>query len=227
MFNIKKHKSLLVQILKDIYSDIKLSNSLGFKGGTALLLLYDLPRFSVDLDFNLICMENKEYVYEKVESILSKYGIIHDKADKHFGLLCVLDYGVDERKLKLDISNRSFGEEYEIKNYLGITLNVMKIEDMLANKLVAITDRKTLTTRDVFDCKYLMEQRIEINQNIVKKRTGFSLKDYFEKCISVVEKIPSNRVLFGLGELIEEELKKDIKQNLLKDFIFFCNLYKE
>jgi hypothetical protein len=52
MVNINKHKFFLVQILKDIYSDIELSNYLGFKGGSALMFFYDLPRFSVD--FNLI-----------------------------------------------------------------------------------------------------------------------------------------------------------------------------
>jgi len=44
----------MVQLLKDIYSDIELANYLGFKGGTALMFFYELPRFSVDLDFNLI-----------------------------------------------------------------------------------------------------------------------------------------------------------------------------
>ena len=59
MIDINKHKYFLVQILKDIYSDIELANCLGFKGGTALMFFYDLPRFSVDLDFNLI-KEGKE-----------------------------------------------------------------------------------------------------------------------------------------------------------------------
>jgi hypothetical protein len=37
MIDINKHKFLLLQILKDIYSDIKLANCMGFKGGTALM----------------------------------------------------------------------------------------------------------------------------------------------------------------------------------------------
>ena len=59
MVNINKHKFFLVQILKDIYSDIELSNYLGFKGGTALMFFHDLPRFSVDLDFNFIDGEHR------------------------------------------------------------------------------------------------------------------------------------------------------------------------
>ena len=54
MVDINRHRFFLVQILKDIYTDLELANCLGFKGGNALMFLYDLPRFSVDLDFNLL-----------------------------------------------------------------------------------------------------------------------------------------------------------------------------
>ena len=67
MVDINKHKFFLVQILKDIYSDFDLANSLGFKGGTALMFFYGLPRFSVDLDFNLIHAEKEKLVYQKVQ----------------------------------------------------------------------------------------------------------------------------------------------------------------
>ena len=74
MIDLNKHKFLLIQILKDIYSDIELSSCLGFKGGTALMFFYDLPRFSVDLDFNLLHKEQEDLVYNKVRKILLKYG---------------------------------------------------------------------------------------------------------------------------------------------------------
>lgn len=108
MANINKHKFFLMQILKDIYSDIELANSLGFKGGTALMFFYDLPRFSVDLDFNLLDLTKEKTVYEKVRIILLKYGKIFDEALKFYGPIIVLDYGVGERKLKVEISNRQW-----------------------------------------------------------------------------------------------------------------------
>ncbi len=39
-----KHKNILLQILKDIYSDTSIAPYLGFKGGTAAMMFYDLPR---------------------------------------------------------------------------------------------------------------------------------------------------------------------------------------
>ena len=72
------------QILKDIYTDVSISPLLGFKGGTCAYFFYKLPRFSVDLDFDLleITNENKKIVFEKVVAILSKYGQIKDQHTK-------------------------------------------------------------------------------------------------------------------------------------------------
>jgi predicted nucleotidyltransferase component of viral defense system len=60
--NIPTHKTILFQILKDIYSDTTIAPFLGFKGGTATLLFYNLDRFSVDLDFDLLDESKENYV---------------------------------------------------------------------------------------------------------------------------------------------------------------------
>ena len=70
MLSIVKHRVILVQILKDIYSDIEISSSLGFKGGTAVYLFYKLNRFSVDLDFNLLDEEKEQIVFDKINKII-------------------------------------------------------------------------------------------------------------------------------------------------------------
>lgn len=136
MININRHKFFLVQILKDIYSDIELANDMGFKGGTALMFFYNLPRFSIDLDFNLLNNTKEDKVFNSVRNIVLKYGKIHDEAIKHFGPIIVLDYGTGERKLKVEISNRNFNDHYEIKNFLGINMKVMVQPDMFAHKLL-------------------------------------------------------------------------------------------
>ena len=80
------------------------------------MFLYDLPRFSVDLDFNLLHVEHEELVYNRMKQLLLHYGTLHDEAKKYFGPIFVLDYGKDERKLKIEISNRQFDNHYETKN---------------------------------------------------------------------------------------------------------------
>ena len=159
MIDINRHKFFMVQILKDIYTDIELSNWLGFKGGTALMFFYDLPRFSIDLDFNLLNKDSEDVVYRKIRKIVLKYGTIFDEAQKFYGPLIVLDYGVDERKLKVEISNRMFENRYEIKNLLGINVKVMVKEDLFAHKLCALLDRNGIANRDIFDCWFFMQNQ--------------------------------------------------------------------
>jgi len=227
MIDINKHKYFLVQILKDIYSDIELANCLGFKGGTALMFFYDLPRFSVDLDFNLINEGKEKLVYNKVREILSKYGTIYDEAPKFFEPLVVLDYGIGERKLKVEISNRRFDDRYEIKNLLGINMKVMIGADMFAHKLCALLDRSSLTSRDIFDCWFFMKNHTPVNKDIVESRMNMPFADYIQKCIGVIESVNDRFLLQGMGELMNDEMKKFVRKNLRTDTISLFKFYKD
>jgi predicted nucleotidyltransferase component of viral defense system len=227
MIDVNKHKYLLLRILKDIYTDIELSNYLAFKGGTALMFFYGLPRFSVDLDFNLISLGKEKTVYNKVRQILSKYGRIHDEAPKFFGPLVVLDYGFGERKLKLEISNRQFGDRYEIKNLLGINIKVMVQADMFAHKLCALLDRETITNRDIFDCWFFMDMQSPVNKNIVETRMNIPYAAYLQKCIDTLENRSDKGLLQGIGELLDNKMKTFVRNKLKPETISLLKFYKE
>ena len=226
MVDINRHKFLLVQILKDIYTDIELANCLGFKEGTALMFFYNLPRFSVDLDFNLLDTAKEDLVYERVRKILLKYGSIFDEAKKFHGPLIVLDYGFGERKLKVEISNRAFDDRYEVKNLLGINMKVMVQEDMFAHKLCALLDRHTIASRDIFDCWFFMQNHTPMNKEIVESRRGMTMSDYLQKCIESLESISDSGLLKGLGELMDENMKKFVKTKMHSEVIGLLRLYK-
>ncbi len=227
MVDINKHRFYLVQILKDIYSDIELSNCLGFKGGTSLMFFYNLPRFSVDLDFNLLDPNKEDIVYKKVRKILLKYGTIFDEAKKFYGPLIVLDYGVNERKLKVEITNRLFDNNYEIKNLLGLNILVMVQEDMFAHKLCALLDRESITNRDIFDCWFFMQKQTPINKNIVEFRMDMPFVDYVQKCIEKIESMSGKSLLQGMGELMDNKMKTFVRNKLRTEVIGLLKFYKD
>jgi predicted nucleotidyltransferase component of viral defense system len=226
MIDINRHKFYMVQILKDIYTDIELASFLGFKGGTALMLFYDLPRFSVDLDFNLLDVEKDEIVYRKIRKILLKYGKIFDEAKKFYGLLIVLDYGINERKLKVEISNRLFDNRYEVKNLLGINMKVLAQEDMFAHKLCALLDRNTITNRDIFDCWFFMQKKTPVNKSIVESRMETSFTGYLQTCIELLESMSDRVLLHGMGELMDNKMKKFVQTKMRTEVIGLLKLYK-
>ena len=224
--DLNKHKFYMLQILKDIFSDAELADCIGFKGGTALMFFYDLPRFSVDLDFNLLDPSKVNQVYDKVRDILLKYGKIHDEALKHFGPVFVLDYGQNERKLKVEISNRKYDDHYEIKNLLGIEMRVLTKPDMFSHKLCALLDRTEITGRDIFDCWFFLNSHTPINSHIVESRMGMPLLDYLQRCIETVEQVSDKTIMNGLGELTDGEMKKFAKTKLRKETVSLLTFFK-
>ena len=82
--DIATHRTILFQILKDIYSDTTISPFLGLKGGTAAWMFYGLDRFSVDLDFDLLDESQEEVVFDRVINIAAKYGVLKGTYKKRF-----------------------------------------------------------------------------------------------------------------------------------------------
>jgi len=227
MFDINRHRFYLVQILKDIYTDIELANYLGFKGGTALMFFYDLPRFSVDLDFDLLDAGKEAYVYEKLRKIVLKYGRIFDEAKKFYGPLLVLDYGKGERKLKIEISKRMFDNAYEMKNLFGFNVKVMRESDMFSHKLCALLDRSSITNRDSFDTWFFLNRQTPVNKAIVETRMNVSLEVHLHDCINILETLNSKRLLDGLGELMNAETKQFVRTKLLNETISLLQFYRK
>jgi len=221
------HKTILLQILKDIYTDTSLGPLLGFKGGTAAHLFYDLGRFSVDLDFDLLNEDKEAFVFEKIEKILREYGTIKEKRKKQHTLFFVLSYDEKAQNIKVEINRRSFGSRYELKSYLGISMLVMTREDMFAHKLVAIFERAKTANRDVYDIWHFLKNRWPVNKEIVEKRTKMDFKDYLKKCIEFMESLINRSILSGMGELLDEKQKAWAKANLKKDTVFLLKVRLE
>lgn len=190
------------------------------------MFFYGLPRFSTDLDFNLLDISKEVEVYDEVRKILLKYGKIHDEALKFYGPLLVLDYGAGERKLKIEISKRNFEDSYNFQNLLGIDIRVMDSANMLSHKLCALLDRTELTNRDIFDSWYLMEKRTPLVRKIIEERMAMSLEEYLDKCISTLSSLKSSGLLNGLGELMDETWKKFVRSKLLSETIQLLQFYR-
>ncbi|PKL72332.1 hypothetical protein CVV26_02095 [Candidatus Kuenenbacteria bacterium HGW-Kuenenbacteria-1] len=232
MLNREKHQLIMGQVLKDIYTDVTISPLLGFKGGTCAYLFYNLPRFSVDLDFDLLVVneENQKMVFEKIVAILGKYGEVKDQYIKRFTVFALLSYGDDDHNIKVEINVRKLVENiqnhYEMKEYLGISMFVAKKDYLFASKLSALTLRNETAMRDIFDIHYFAKSNWDINAEVIKERTSKTTKEYLADCISFIEKVKDNQMLQGLGELVDSEKEKAwIRNHLKADSIFMLKNY--
>ena len=227
MVKIDLHKSVFINILREIYSDSLLRTTLGFKGGTAAMLFYDLPRFSVDLDFDLLFPDKKEAVMEKLRKLLPGFANLTEAVEKRFTLFFLLNYRKGERNLKIEISKRPTKSEYRPKNYLGISVLVMSKSDMAAGKLAALLTRKRFAARDVFDIWFFLKSGWIIDEQSLKLKSGYNLLEALEKVSSILKKLKKIQLLSGLGDLLDSKQKVFVKEKLIEEAIFNINLYKE
>ncbi len=222
-----KHKNIMLQILKDIYSDTSISPFLGFKGGTAAFMFYDLPRFSVDLDFDLLDEAQEDNVFSKVENIIKKYGKIRESQKKRYNLFFVISYEEKNQNIKIEINRRSFGSKYILKTYLGISMLVMIKEDMVAHKLMAMYERIGKSNRDIYDVWFFLKNNWDINKEIVEKRANMSFEDFLKKNIKSLERFEERSILSGMGELLTTDQKAWVKKSLKVDTLFLLKLKLE
>ena len=225
-----KHKNILVKILKDIYTDPTISTILGFKGGTAATLFYDLNRFSVDLDFDLLNAEKEDYVFERVKAILENYGKLKQIRKKRFNLFYILSYDkkdINAQNVKVEINRREFGSRYDVKSFLGISMQVMVKEDMAAHKLCAMYERIGKTSRDIFDAQFFLAHDWPVNKKIIEDRMGVTYKEFLKKAIAVMEKFDDRDILTGMGELLSEKQKLWARENLKAEALFALRLALE
>lgn len=222
-----KHKHILLQILKDIYSDTALAPFLGFKGGTAALMFYGLNRDSVDLDFDLLDGSKEQAVFESIRKIAANYGTIVDARVKRFGLVTVIAYDKQSQNIKIEVNRRDFGSRYELKTMLGISLLVMVQEDMFAHKLMAMYERIGKTSRDIFDVYFFAKNHWPINRSIVERRSEMTFPALLAKCVEQLETMNNRHILDGLGELLSQPQKDWARGKLRSETIFLLKAWLE
>lgn len=227
MIDIDLHRAAFINVLRAIYSDPILRARLGFKGGSAAMFFYDLPRFSVDLDFDLLDTDKKQAVFDRLKQILPNLGNLIQVQDKKFTLFFLLSYRKGLRQLKIEISKRPGNAEYLPQNHLGVSMLVMKKEDMMAGKLAALLTRKKFAPRDVYDLWFFLQSHWDMNEKLLNEKTEMSLAQAIAKAKKLVASVKPTELLAGLGELLDNKQKAWVREKLIAETLFQLRLYQD
>ena len=221
MLNQEKHRVIMFQIINDIF-DSDLKDVLAFKWWTLAYFVHQLPRFSTDLDFDLIweCPD----IMDKVENIIKKYWVIKDRKDKQNTYFFLLDYWSDEHNIKIEISKKQYkNTEYELINFFWKQIRAMKQSSIFAHKLVALSER--MKNRDLFDVDYFFKQWFPIKEDIIIERTWITYKEFLEKLIVVIPKeFKHNTILAEIWDLITNKQKDFMKTKMVDEVLGFIQL---
>ena len=218
----------MINILKDIVTS-PYGKYLWFKWWTLLYLLYNLDRFSTDLDFDLvkgIWSINEEKMLADLAQICSNHGTVRDIYNKENTIFLLVDYEAYEMNIKIEISKKwAINSKYEYKSILWYQTLCMDVESLFANKLVALTQRRNTVSRDLFDVHFFLKKWFWINENIIKERTWKSLRTYLRYVLDFIPvNFTENMLLAGLWELVDQKQKNFVKYNLVQETCEYLKL---
>lgn len=166
--------------LSNLYQE-KGSDRLLFKGGTALRVIYNSPRFSEDLDFTGAGINVKEIenLMEKALAMMEMEGIHSDIIESKGtsgGYLAIFEFKTSEYKsviqneVSLRNSRKGLGSAAFIQSDLVVpyTLIHLKEDILVAEKIKACLTRGK--ARDFYDLYFILRSRMAFKEAFIEDR---------------------------------------------------------
>ena len=225
VLDIKRHRIVMMDIWKDIVAS-PYGKVLGFKGGTLLYFLYNLDRFSTDMDFDLLWKVDEEKILSDLAVICWNYGKIKDIYNKENTLFLLVDYKSHDMNIKIEINKRTWKHDsFSFRNVLWYQALCMDPDCLFANKLVALTQRNRIASRDIYDIHFFFKNGFTINESLIKERTWKSLSDYLQELLIFIPKnFGKDTLLAWLWELISEKQKTFVKEKLIHEVMNYIQI---
>lgn len=196
------------------------SDSIFFKGGTALRILYRSPRFSEDLDFStpkinrsllddllqetMLGLEQEGLRVELQESALTSGGYLGE-------ITCKI--GSSQIGMALEISGRkknASGQITIVENPYIPTYSLisLKKEELIAEKIEALLNRKK--PRDFYDLYFMLRANLMPEKRVLKeiKPLVEKTKIYFKKELMEFLPIDQHRIIKDFKALLLNEIKR-------------------
>lgn len=223
MKTLERHEEFEMLVLNEMRK-IRVLDQLAFGGGTMLRLCFDLPRYSVDLDFYLTKdgRSFKPWAQKLSEALRATGAEITDEQEKHYSFLWEIRLNPYPRKLKIEARKENEqAREVELNiahspfSPLQVRLRTLSLHQMWINKVRALTDRKEI--RDAYDLEFL-----------TRRRAGdFSTlgKSVIQKVGQVLDAFPRQDYKVKLGCILSEAERETVISNrfsYLKSVIAGC-----
>jgi hypothetical protein len=212
---------LQIIILNSIYKS-SFAPSLFFVGGTALRLVYNLPRFSEDLDFNTPALEQDDFskLLERIETNLALEGFSPVISSKKRGTLLIAtlnfpgvmrEYGImnsrgGDMMIKIEVNSPAWplSTESQVLSRYGYNFSVILMSKgaLLSEKLAALLSRRR--GRYIYDLMFMLRKKFPFDRGVLYANN--------------IREDPGNLIQEYLSGISEQELRRLAEQ--VKPFLF-------
>lgn len=214
-------REYIQNLFLSFFYEQKEAKSVLFKGGTAIRVVYQSPRFSEDLDFST----NKFFSLKELESLIintivkvEQVGIETDLEESKStagGYLCIISFKFLEYNLDIHVEvsfrkkNEAEGETIVVKNDFipSYTIIALKQKQLVREKIQATLTRQK--PRDFFDIYFLLRA------GMIDAESKIYLKDIREKTVD--SKIDFSNELKNFLPIHHYSIIKDFKETLIRE----------
>jgi len=184
--------------LKELYEE-SYSKNIFFKGGTAIRLIFNVTRFSEDLDFTVVGnLRNFEiFIINFYKRLTKQYNFSFKRRKTITGIKYLLTANLKSIDYKIFVNlDFSFREKVlrPIRSVITTIypliftsfVNHLSLEEIEAEKIRALLTRDK--GRDIYDLWFLLSKNIVIDKHLVEEKLKYYKIDKFEP-IKLIEKI--------------------------------------
>lgn len=207
---IEQHEGFEMEVLHFLNGK-RLLHTLVFGGGTMLRLCFDMNRYSVDMDFYFKRKPHDSSYFQKLTGELSTKYTITDSHEKFNTFLVEFAHVRYPRRLKIEINRKVFYPTFRQAIAFSphstnqVLVNVIPLDQMLANKTKALFDRKEI--RDAFDIDFLMKRGIPFPQNHDTKR----------QLLAIIRSFSQREFDVKLGSLLTPDIRDYYRKHRFED----------
>ena len=189
-----------------------------FKGGTALKLFYELPRYSEDIDYDSLPGVPSQKLMDIIKNLCKKRRWeITDEALKYYTLLFELRFAGPERnfRVKIEISTREKELRTAIMPLRGVPVLTLEPSFLMTEKLLTFLERQD--GRDIFDAWFILKNAYPLDEARIE-RAFSDQADFYQAILAIIEKADPKKILRDTGKLLKEDYRNWIRTSFLSDF---------
>jgi len=192
-------------------------SQIAFKGGTALKLFYDLPRYSEDIDYDALPGGSPDGLIGIIKGLCTKkVWEITDNALKYNTILVELRFRGPDRNfhIKIEISTREKELKTAILLLRGVPIVTLEPSFLMTEKLLTFLDRQA--GRDIFDAWFILNGAYPLDEAMIA-RAFENRSAFFQALLNTVKNADPKKILRDTGKLLNQDDRNWIQTSFLSD----------
>lgn len=202
-------------------SESPLRKTLCFKGGTALHLVFNMDRYSEDLDFSLTATTSSQKILSEVLNALKGEEITDERIKRKTVLVEIRQHFIPQNfRVKIEINTDNIVPAelktlYSAHVPASFTLQIMRTDHLISQKIRAFLERGK--GRDLYDLWFILKTKLHIDLPLLSQLTHIPEKDILSVIESHIAQFSEKQLVADLNPFVKPPLREWIKTGLKKE----------